>query len=294
MTRSRYYLLRLGQAFGIKFFQRHGTAAATESHLLREAEEILGALCWRELENVEELSTEYWQLRKLGKEHESLLKEIEDAQETLTTSHSKRAAYLEEVVGSTRELVDERDEALEDHDRLASERQLVLGEARSIKRRHDGLKAKLEVLSEEGKEDQEGVAEAKEELATLKKRFRFLRTRRDEIGEEIGKLDEVIARLDKEIEGRRDKVKAESSGDFEAIGKANRDISSTRNRLLALEDKINGIHSEIGKHLAANPNDPVLAKVARPHRRLITQIRLLRDSVRMNRILSNRHTGTTG
>ena len=289
MTRSRFYILRLGQAFGIKFTSKHGAAAANESHLLRDAEEILGSLVWRDLENVEALSMEYWRLRKLTKEHDTLLADIADAQNILSTSHNKRAAYLEEVVGSTKELVDEREKLLGQYDRLTAERDLILGEARSIKRRHDGIKAKLEVLAEEGKSDEDGYKESEEELLGLKKRFRSLRTRRDEVTTDLSELEKAMEDLDKDIEERRSKAKTESSEDFDNISKANRDISLTRGKINQLEDEIQSLLLEVGRHLCENQDDPEVADLLRPHRRLISQIKILRDSVHMNRILGRRY-----
>ena len=126
-------------------------------------------------------------------------------------------------------------------------------------------------------------------MGTLKKRFRVLRQRRDEISEEIGKLDEVIGELDKQIDQRRAKVKTEASGDFDAIGKANRDISATRGKITQLEDDIEKLYHAIGRQLCSDPNAPGIPEVIRPHRRLVVQIKLLRDSVHMNRILGKRY-----
>ena len=50
MTRSRYLLARIAQSFGLSFTGRYASNAASELHLLREAEEMLGRLCWRDLD----------------------------------------------------------------------------------------------------------------------------------------------------------------------------------------------------------------------------------------------------
>ena len=73
MTQTRYLLWRLAQTFGIAMRQRHATNAAAEMHLLREAEEVLGRLAWEDAEQIEELSVEYWSLRKLSKQYLSLI-----------------------------------------------------------------------------------------------------------------------------------------------------------------------------------------------------------------------------
>jgi len=288
MTRTRYYILRFGQAFGIDFKARHSTAAATEVHLLREAEEILGALSWQDLENAEEISMEYWSLRKLTKERDALVSKIEKAQEILASSHDERASHLENVVERTHDLFQKREAIVEKSDRLNAERELILGEARSVKRRHDGCKAKLDVLTEEGSKDEDTFAEARSALVEAKKRFKHLRARRDEITKKIDVLDAEIEANDEKIKERRAEIKGEASGDFGAIGQANKDISQTRAKLGILEQEMNALFSELGKYVANNQDAEEIDAVTRPHRSLISQIGILRTSVKMNRTLSGR------
>ena len=77
MTTSRYLIARIGLAFGIQRRQRRMAEAASETHLLREAEQILGERIWENVEAVEELGIEYWNLRRLYAERERLRKEID-------------------------------------------------------------------------------------------------------------------------------------------------------------------------------------------------------------------------
>ena len=199
MTRSRYLAFRVAQAFGIRLTARHVGNAATELHLLREAEEILGGLCWRDLENFEDLSVEYWNLRKLDKEQVELSTQIASASDVLQQSHDQRAELLEKVVECTKDLVADRENLIEKSERLGAERELILREARAVKRRHDGLKAKLEVLTEEDGQ-LETINNTKSEISELKTRFGTLRTRRDELTERLKELDSSIKRIDEQIE----------------------------------------------------------------------------------------------
>jgi hypothetical protein len=68
MTSSRYLVARVAQAFGYVRRAQRMADAASEMHLLREAEAQLGAAIWEKVENIEALSVEYWNLRKLVKE----------------------------------------------------------------------------------------------------------------------------------------------------------------------------------------------------------------------------------
>ena len=68
MTPSKFFVARVAQAFGIQRKNRRMSDAATEMHLLRDAETVLGAAVWERVELIEELSVEYWNLQ-IGRAH---------------------------------------------------------------------------------------------------------------------------------------------------------------------------------------------------------------------------------
>ena len=287
MTSSRYIVARIAQAFGLAFRARHATNAAAELHLLREAEEILGRLGWREIEEIEDLSVEYWNLRKLDKEYTELTGIIDSATGVLQQSHDERADLLEKVVDSTKDLVSERETFIEKSERLNSERDLVLSEARAVKRRHDGLKAKLEVLTEEGRDSDE-VSDTEEELGELKKRFTALRERRDKLAKRIEEIDGQIEALDERIETRRKGMREEALGSYQSIGKANRNISTSRAELGNVENEMSSLFCEIGRYLYARADEAACADALRPHRSLVSQMKALRLSINLNNKLAGR------
>ncbi len=287
MTTSRYIIARIAQAFGIVFRAHHATNAAAELHLLREAEEILGRLAWRDIEELEDLSVEYWNLRKRDKEHTELTHEMESASGILQQSHDERAGLMEKVAESTKDLVAEREILVDKSERLNSERDMVLGEARAVKRRHDGLKAKLDVLTEEGTETDE-ISDTNEELTELKKRFKVLRNRRDKLGSRIQEIDNSIEELDERIEKRRKGMREEALGSFQNIGKANRNISTSRAELGNVENEMVSLFCEIGRYLCARTDEPECREILRPHRNLLGQIKSLRVSINCNNKLAGR------
>jgi hypothetical protein len=71
--------------------------AASEMHLLREAEAYLGAAIWEKVENIEALSVEYWNLRKLIKERDDVRNKLLSCQQRLDRAHEERAALLNSV-----------------------------------------------------------------------------------------------------------------------------------------------------------------------------------------------------
>lgn len=287
MTRSRYLLARLAQSFGLSLTGRYASNAASELHLLREAEEMLGRLAWRNLEDLEELSMEYWNLRKFAKQHETLTTEIQQANNVLQQSHDQRAGLMEKVVDSTKDLVTEREEIIGKSERLSSEQDAVIHEAHTIKRRYEGLKAKLEVLVEEGSEP-EALAGTRQELATLKDQFSKLKARRNELSKRIQQLDDAIEAMEETIEDRRKGLREEALGSYQSIGKANRDISSCRAELGVVEKEMALLFSEIGRFISLNPNHGGCREAVKQHRGLINQMGALRQSVMMNNHLAGR------
>jgi chromosome segregation ATPase len=287
MTTTRYIVARIAQAFGIVFRAHHATNAAAELHLLREAEEILGRLAWSDLEDVEDLSVEYWNLRKLDKEHAELTNELAAASGILQQSHDERAGLMGKVAESTRDLVVEREALVGKSERLNSERDMILGEARAVKRRHDGLKAKLDVLVGEGR-DRDEISDTTGELNELKQRFKMLRARRDKLAARIQEIDSSIEQLDERIEARRKKMREEALGSFQNIGKANRNISSSRSELSNVENEMISLFCEIGRYLCAHANEPACKRALRNHRNLLNQMRALRISINCNNKLAGR------
>lgn len=68
--------------------------AASESHLLKEAEAHLGRKAWKNVEPIESLSVEYWNLRKLVKERDEIRVELDACQKLLDEAHEERSILL--------------------------------------------------------------------------------------------------------------------------------------------------------------------------------------------------------
>ena len=288
MTRSLYLLARLAQSFGLTFHGKHSSNAALELHLLREAEEVLGHLCWLDVEEIDDLSVEYWKLRKYVKEHASLLEEIELASDALQQSHDEQAGLMSQVVDSAKDLVVEREELISKSEYLNSERDTIVQDARVVKRRHDGIKAKLQVLTEEGGENAKGLAETNEELSDLKKRFATLKSSRNDLTTKIDDLDRSIEQLAKDIGTRRSNLRDEALGSYQTIGKANSDISTCRAELGGVEKGMAILFCKVGRFVAINSSYDSCRDIARPHLGLIHQMAALQQSISMNKTLAGR------
>jgi chromosome segregation ATPase len=280
MTTSRYILARFAQAFGVNRRQRRMAEAASEMHLLREAEQVLGQSVWEQVEEVE-----YWNLRKLIKERDEIRGKLEDCEAILADAHEQRSTLLGAKSDSQSDLETERAELLANLEKLSRERDSVIQQAREIRRIYDGLKMKLEVLQREGTTD--AIEKTRVRMLDLKVRFTELKQERDLIAASIAEGDAKVDAIDSELAEERQKHRAEASVAFQQIGQANRDISSLKAQLGLIDTQMRQLFSEIGRHVSRNAfvNDQC-RMAAKGHIPMIDVMRALRKSVAMNHRLA--------
>ncbi|MCX8497353.1 MAG: hypothetical protein ORN51_14320 [Akkermansiaceae bacterium] len=293
MTSTLYFIARIAQGFG--YFRRNQrmAEAASEMHLLREAEAHLGFIIWESVGEIDQLAVEYWNLRRLIKEKEVVKKRLESSNELLEKTQAMRLAILNSTPEAQQELLEERTRLLVELEQLGRQRDEIITEAREIRRFFDGMKMKIEVLTQDGQENQEsadkqeGLTQAQAGLEESKIRFAELKKRRIEIGQliEAGdvKIDEVDLKLDNLKKDRRDNA-AES---FQAISDGNREVSSLRAEIGVLETQMRQLYAEIGRYVSRNATHvPACNKAAVPHRSLVDIMRALRRSIALNHRLA--------
>lgn len=290
MTSSRYLIAHLAQAFGyFRRSQRMGDAAS-EMHLLREAEACLGAEIWQNVENIEALSVEYWNLRKLIKERDDVRDRLGVCQEKLDKAHEERSTLLNSVPEENQELLDKRLKILTELEDITLERDQVVAEAREVRRTYVGLKMKLEVLTKESAGEPDAaqkVNEVKTHLVELKSKFANLKTKRIGIGERIEVDDAKIDIVDEEIEVKRKERRAMASGAFQVIGDGNKEISILRAESGLLDTRMRQLFGEIGRYVSRHAkNDPACHAAAKKHHSLVDVMRALRRSIALNHRLA--------
>ena len=285
MTPTRYIFARFAQAFGVNRRQRRMAEAASEMHLLREAEQVLGQSVWERVEEVEELGVEYWNLRKLMKERDDIRAKLAECEAILADAHEQRSTLLGSKSGSQQEMETERAELLATLEKLSRERDMVIQQAREIRRIYDGLKMKLEVLQREGSTD--AIEKTRARMVELKVRFTDLKQTRDSVAASIAEGDAKVDAIDSEVAVEKQKHRAEASEAFQQIGQANRDISSHKAQLGLIDTQMRQLFSEIGRHVSRNAfiNDQC-RNAAKGHIPMIDVMRALRRSVAMNHRLA--------
>jgi chromosome segregation ATPase len=264
--------------------------AASEMHLLREAEAQLGAMIWEKVENIEELSVEYWNLRKLIKEQQEVSAKLAACQEKLTKAHDERAEILNNAPEINQELLDERRDLLAGLEQLSHERDRIVMDAREVRRSYVGLKMKLEVLATEGAdspEDQEDIAKSKARLIELREKFSALKQERIRIGRLIDDGDAKVDAVDEKLKEEKQQRRLQASNAFEVIGEGNKELSILRAESGLLDTQMRQLYAEIGRYVSRNTKrDSACAAAASAHHGLVDVMRALRRSVAFNHRLS--------
>ena len=287
MTRSRYAVAAFFQSFGITRNNKRLADAAFELHLMQDGEQLLGAACWSKTEEIEEISMEYWNLRRMERQEKELLEKLSGAENTLHEAQINRAEMLDRSKGAGEELLGQRDEIFAKIEDLSDEREEILANAKTIKRRHAALKMKAEVLREEDN-DTSKLTECSIGLAALKDEFAQSKSDLDEVEARISTEEDILAELQDKIKIKTNGSKGESAKSFSRISKANRDITAFRSELGLLNEEQAKIFREIGRFLNLNAKRHDCRDACKGYRGLLEQTRLLYNSVQMNRKLANR------
>lgn len=290
MTTTRFFVARFAQAFG--YFRRNQRMAdaASEMHLLREAEAFLGAAIWENVEGIEALSVEYWNLRKLIKERDEVRARLAACQERLDQAHVERSNLLNTTPEENQDLLDERTAVLTELENLAQQRDQIVADAREVRRAYVGLKMKLEVLDKESSgsvANNEQINTVKSRLTELKNRFAELKLERIQIGEAIEKGDAKVDLIDEKLKGKRQVLRAHASEAFQTIGEGNKEISILRAESGVIDTRMRQLYAEIGRYVSRNANqDPACATASASHHGLVDVMRAMRRSIALNHRLA--------
>lgn len=288
MTIGYYLISSFLQHFGVRRKSKRMTDAAFETHLMQDGEEILGAYCWEKIEHIEELSMQYWSLRRLKRAEKSILSQINDAEKILASAQKQRASEVDHSIELGETFLGEQATIFESIEELSKDRDLIIAEAAKTKKRHSALKMKVKVLQEEDEAHESSeIHEARNELAALRKFFATDKTRLDLI--EV-KLEQQNDQLNK-IKGKIDLASGPLSGAsevFSTISQANRDITKHRADLGLVQEEQATLFHEVGRFLNINSMRIDCREACQDHRGIQEQTRLLRQSIDLNQKLVDR------
>ena len=286
MTSSRFLLARIAKILGYARRAQRLSEAASEMHLLREAEAHLGEAIWHNVETIEALSVEYWNLRKLTKEKDQVQARLVACQTKLKLAHEQRANLLNSTPEIHPELINERAALLAELEQLANTRDQIVGEAREVRRTYVGLKMKLEVLTKEAHEshsNQAAINKVRTRLVELKTRFAELKQERIRIGEAIEAGDLKVDGVDNELKDKRQNRRVHASEAFHIIGEGNRELSIINAASGLLDTRMRLLYAEIGRYVSLYaPRSAACAAAVANHRGLVEVMHALRHSIMLN------------
>jgi len=284
MTYPRYLIERIAKVFGYNRRAYRLSDAASEMHLLREAEAHLGERIWENIEPIEPLSNEYWNLRKLTREHQELKKRIEECQQRLDAAQEERAELINSGgISEDPELENKRDQLLTRLEELSKEREMVSNEGRSVRRLYNGAKTKLEVLTMEGGASEQELGKVRERLAQLRERFNELKQKRNELTEQIRIGDEELDGVSERIAALSDKSREAAAAAFKQINLANKEVWQLRAESGLIETRMHQLHAEIGRYISRHAfHDAACRAASSSQQGLVDVMRALRRSVAFN------------
>jgi len=289
MTSTRYFIFLVAHSFGYRRKNIRVADAAGETHLLKEAESRLGKAIWENVHDIEALSVEYWNLRKLITERNRVALELQTLHAGLAKAHDERASLLGVSNEPYQELLEERQGILIKLEELARARDLIVAHAREVRRSYEGMKTKQEVLTQEGAHTPDESSKISEKLSKLKADFSALKAERQAVAAKIADGDTKINAIEAEIDRRKNERRGKASEASQHIGFANQEISALRGELGVLDTRMRQLYTEIGKHVSRNAaSDPACRKACSDHQGLVDVMGALRKSILLNHMLAEK------
>lgn len=288
MTRFRYTFATIMQSFGLHRKLKRMTDAAYELHLMQEGEEFLGALCWPKVEEIEDISMEYWNIRKIEHQRAELTKKIQESNRTLHIANTKRAAVADRSKNIGQELFNNRERLFEVLEALNNRRDSTMSQAQQVKRRFEALKTKAKVLKDEGDISSDSYLKNRKQLELLREEFRNFKTELNKIDDKIDVEQDNLSNLQTEIDNKLKGNKDEAADTFGLISSANRDITAFKAQLGLLVEEHAHLCREVGRYLNLNAHLSECKDACGDHIGLLEQIRLLRESIQWNKALAER------
>lgn len=282
MTLSKYLALRLAIHFGYTRKNVRIGNVASESMLLKEAETFLGEAVWEKIDQIEELSMEYWNLRKLNQEYQRISMEIQQFQSELDKTHEIRAGLLKNINEPIHDLSKQRLEVISTIDQLTRKRDRITARVAEAQRNHDGLKVKIEVLSKEGNK-----------LVEVEKTTQRLESSRAEIAAVLAEKENNVAAIndansrlriiDEQISDQKNHGKSKAMETSQNIGDTNQQISTRRAQLNTIISQMRQLYLEIGRYMSRHSKtNPQCRKICRDLRGLIDVMAALQRSIYYN------------
>ena len=286
MNAFGYVYRRVLWQFGIKRAKKRWEVANRELQVLKEAEDLLGRVAWREADEVEELTGEFWQLRNIEGQELALNEEIDKLREENEDLEDQIFDITEDLHDEIDKLVEQRNEVAEDVDSYLVEIEEIREEAAEIRRRFDGHKVKFKVLKEQNgsEEDLEAIQST---LKTLREQFNERKEMTIQRNAQIEDVEKRLLAVDETIHAKRTDIGKRTAKISQKIGENSKRLADCMAQIGAYERERGELQSKIGLYLSANPEgSPGLRKATERHMDLVGKINYFRKSIQYNQRLA--------
>lgn len=286
MNAFGYVYRRVLWQFGIKRVKKRWEVANKELQVLKEAEDLLGRVAWREADDVDELTGEFWQLRNIEGQEQELENEIERLTDENEGLEDEIFDLTEDLHEEIDQLVEQRNEVAEDVDQYLLEIEEIREEAAEIRRRFDGHKVKYKVLKEQNgsEEDLENIQGV---LKELREQFNERKDLTISRNEQIESVETRLLQVDEAIHAKRTEIGQKTAKISQKIGENSKRLADCMAKLGAYERERSDLQSKIGLYLSANPTGTAgLRKATQKHMDLVGRINYFRKSIQYNQRLA--------
>ena len=286
MNAFGYVYRRVLWQFGIKRVKKRWEIANKELQVLKEAEDLLGRVAWREADDVDELTGEFWQLRNIEGQEQELENEIERLTDENEGLEDEIFDLTEDLHEEIDQLVEQRNEVAEDVDQYLLEIEEIREEAAEIRRRFDGHKVKYKVLKEQNgsEEDLENIQGV---LKELREQFNERKDLTISRNEQIESVETRLLQVDEAIHAKRTEIGQKTAKISQKIGENSKRLADCMAKLGAYERERSDLQSKIGLYLSANPTGTAgLRKATQKHMDLVGRINYFRKSIQYNQRLA--------
>jgi len=291
MNALGYFLHRLGARLGLGSERHRWAAINRETQILTEAEDLFGRLAWPDVKEVDELSGEYWQIRDLEQQQETLRQQSQVADE--------RNESLKEELFGLQEAAEKRFQAL--RDRKTKRMEEALGLMRDIeqlkewkeetKKKYQNLTSKIELMQRLGQSDDQLTGEVEKTesaIAKLKEQFSGDTGDIELKTSGIEALEKEVTAIDRELADEKAQLKQNTAALNSEIGRLSKQIADLSAKIGALENTKSEFYFTVGHYLSdqIGAGDRQIDPVLRKHRQLVSRIIYYRRSILYNQELT--------
>lgn len=286
MNAFGYIVRRILWQFGIKRSKKRWEIANRELQYLKAAEDLLGKLAWREADQVEELTGEYWQLKHIENHEKALQEEGEKLKAETERLEDKIFEVTDELHEQIDSLTEQRASVASQVDKILIEIEEVREDAAAIRHRFDGMKVKYKVMKDEGRSEAD-LEVIQEGLRKLRDEFNARKEATVGRNKKIEEIEQGLAKFDDEIHAKRKLVGERTAVLSQKIGENSKRQADVLAKLGAYERERQELQSKMGLYLSANPHlSPGHRRATARHMRLIQQINYFRKSIQYNQRLA--------